>query len=240
MRVVIVDDNEIEQLNLLTLLESMREVKVVGQAKDLASAKALIEAEKPEAIFLDIALGRETGFELLEKLAEKPLVVFTTLHQEYAVKAFEVKAVDYLVKPITVERLKRAVERLSDALAQKATQTTLDLTDLLVFKKGAERYLVTVESIAAICGDRDYTQVVTSEGKEYLDDRRMRDWQALLPGKYFPSLDRSTIVNLAEVASYHPTSEGGALNWRNSPKPLEIGKAAFKRLEECMHRGAGE
>ncbi|CAN5563837.1 LytTR family DNA-binding domain-containing protein [soil metagenome] len=240
MRVVIVDDNEIEQLNLLTLLETMREVQVVGQATDLASAKALIVVGKPDAIFLDVALGRETGFDLLEELVVKPLVVFTTLHQEYAVKAFEVKAVDYLVKPITKERLRRAVDRLAGALAHKAAQTALDLTDLLVFKKGAERYLVAVESIAAICGDRDYTQVVTAEGKEYLDDRRMRDWQTLLPGKYFPALDRSTIVNLGEVASYHPTSEGGALNWRNSPKPLEIGKAAFKRLEECMRHGVEE
>ena len=240
MRVVIVDDNEIEQLNVQTLLEGMREVKIVGQATGLATAKALIASEKPDAIFLDIELGRGTGFELLDQLPVKPLVVFTTLHREYAVRAFEVKAVDYLMKPVTEDRLRRAVERLGDALALKATQTTLDLTDLLVFKKGTERYLVAVESIAAICGDRDYTQVITAEGREYLDDRRMRDWQDLLPGKYFPALDRSTIVNLGEVASYHPTSEGGSLTWRNSPKPLEIGKAAFKRLEECMRHGVGE
>lgn len=238
MRVAIIDDNEIEQLNLLTLLEHVREVKVVGQARDLASAKTLIATEKPDAIFLDIQLGRENGFQLLDELAVKPLVVFTTLHREYAVQAFEVKAVDYLVKPIGEERLRRATDRLADALAQHVTPAALDLSDLLVFKKGAERYLISVESIASIRGDRDYTLVIAADGREYLDDRRMRDWQATLPAKYFPLLDRSTIVNLTEVASYHPTNEGGVLNWRNSQTPFEIGRVAFKRLEECMHRTA--
>lgn len=237
IRVALVDDNEIDLLNLRTLLESQPEIKVVGEAGSLAAARDLIETAKPEAIFLDIQLGRETGFALLEELTRPPLVIFTTLHREYAVKAFEVKAVDYLVKPIAEERLCRSVGRLRGALAAQTRPMAVELADLLVFKKGSERFLVAVDKIASIRGDGDYTQVVITDGREFLDDRRMREWQEILPAKHFPTLDRSTIVRLAEVASYQPTAEGGILVWRNSPTPLAIGRAAFKRLEECFLRG---
>jgi len=236
MRAAIVDDNPLDRLNLRTLLEQVSHVRVVGEAEDLAGGKALLAREKPEAVFLDVRLGQANGFALLEDLAERPLVVFTTLHRQYAAQAFEVEAADYLLKPITQERLARTLHRLAVSLDRQGVSPPCEPGDLLVFRQGDERRVIAVERISAVCGDGDYTRVLTSEGPEYLDDRRMRDWQAMLPPKLFRALDRSTIVNLAQVSSYRQNGEGGALTLHNISQPLEIGRSAFRRLEEFMHR----
>ncbi|AHF92340.1 response regulator of the LytR/AlgR family [Opitutaceae bacterium TAV1] len=241
MRLAIIDDNPIDRMNLRTLLLAHPTAEIVGEAADLASARLLIRQHRPDAIFLDVQLGRENGFSLLEpdNPEKPPLVVFCTLHKHYAADAFDADAVDYLLKPIMPERLARALQRLDAASPAGAGQagaapSPLDLDDLLAFRYGDERRIMEVSRIATISGDRDYSKVVTSDGREYLDNRRLRDWQRLLPPKRFQMLDRSTIINLAEVVSWRETDEGGELTLRNARRPFPIGHAALRRLEEFL------
>ena len=243
MRIALVDDNPIDRMNLRTLLQADPRVEFVGEAESLTSGLGILETLKPEVLFLDIELGCENGFRLLDSPWRAPCIVFTTLHQHYAVKAFEVQATDFLVKPIVPARLTRAlnrVERELDTEQEAKAPEMLATGDLLVFKLGTERRVLTVERIAWISGDRDYTRVVAFDGKEYLDNRRMRDWQQILPAKLFRVLDRSTIVNINEVAAYRPTINGGQVTMRNATAGMLIGHAAFKRLEECLDRSRSE
>lgn len=235
MRTAIVDDNPIDRLNLRTLLEHSCEVDILGEAGSLVEGRSLIESARPDVVFLDVRLGRETGFHLLESLNQKPRVIFTTLHREYAFPAFEVEALDFLHKPVTLERLQRSLRRMTASAAASEVAPVLDPTDLLVFRQGNERRVIEAGRIVAIVGDRDYTRVLTAPDMECLDERRMRDWQKLLPPKMFQLLDRSTILNLRQIASYRQTSEGGIVVLRNYPSPLRIGVTAFRRLEGILH-----
>lgn len=241
MRIALVDDNPIDRINLRSLLSEHSRVRLVGEAADLEAARSMLADARPDALFLDVELGRENGFRLLDAPWLPPRIVFTTLHQHYAVEAFEVQAVDYLLKPVMPERLDRALARLfqatdiSHAAGEKRVgESPRAPDDLLVFKQGNERRVLPVSKIVWITGGRDYTRVVTADGKEYLDTRRMRDWQAILPPKLFQLLDRSTIVNLGEIASYRPTHGGAQVMTRNGNSATAIGAAAFKRLEECL------
>lgn len=228
MRLLLVDDNPVDRMNLRVLLGAHPGMEIVGEAENLAMAKTLVERHRPDALFLDVELGWENGFNLLQALKPVcPPIIFCTLHTRYAAEAFEVEAVDYLLKPIMPERLARALARLKSTAAVRM----LALDDLIAFKSGNERRIVSVDRIATIVGDGDYSRVLVSEGKEYLDNRRLRDWQQVLPEKYFQALDRSTIVNLAEVSSFRPTGEGGELNFRNVGRSFPIGRAALRRLE---------
>ncbi len=235
MRVVMIDDNPVDRLNLRTLLGLVGEVEIVGEADTLATGCALVESQQPDLIFLDVRLGRETGFQLLERLRGKPRVIFTTLHREYAFPAFEVEAHDFLLKPVGPERLQRALQRAVASLSH-APARPLDLADLLVFRLGDERRVVEVERILAIMGNRDYTRILASPRMDCLDQRRLRDWQELLPAPTFQMLDRSTILNLRQIDSYRQTPEGGVVTLRNHPAPILIGAVAFKRLEALMHQ----
>ncbi|MET0263045.1 MAG: LytTR family DNA-binding domain-containing protein [Rariglobus sp.] len=243
MRIAIVDDNPIDRMNLRTLLEADKRVEFVGEADCLAAAREMIKRVRPEVLFLDVELGRESGFQLLDVPERPSRVVFTTLHHHYAVDAFDAQATDYLLKPVMPARLDRTLTRLAQiGAAASAAKPSLasqpmEIEDLLVFKQGGERRVLAVGKIAWITGDRDYTRVLTADGKEYLDTRRMRDWQQILPARFFQLIDRSTIINLGEIAAYRPTPSGGRVSMRNSTVEMVIGPAAFKRLEECLDCG---
>ena len=107
MRAVIVDDERLARVELFRLLEAHRSVEVVGEARNIQEARALILDLKPELIFLDIQMPGGTGFDLLEQLDVVPLVIFTTAFEQWAIRAFEVNALDYLQKPIAPERSRR-------------------------------------------------------------------------------------------------------------------------------------
>lgn len=235
MKVAIIEDNEIDRLNLRTLLEGHPGVEIAGEAATLEEAVTLLERERPDAIFLDVCLGRQKGFKVLEHVRVHPLVVITTSHPEFALKSFDVEAVDYILKPVEEEALARAVQRLMKRGAQSETPR-LEPADMQMFMASDGMQLVPVEQIQAIVGDRIYTRVLVRDGREFLHNRPLREWRRLLPEKTFKTLDRSTIVNLREIAS---VSEAGGcscrqVGFRDSMHKLCLGETALKALRELV------
>lgn len=234
MRVVIVEDSEIDRLNLKTLLEDHADVDIAGEAESVESAAALIDLEKPDALFLDVHLGRQKGFKIFDKCSVRPWTVITTSHPHYALQGFEIAAVDYLLKPVMEDTLARALDRLRRRLVVEAAELSpgqLALDDMQGFKLGLDWYLIPIGQIQAIVGERMYTRVLVSDGREFLHNRPLREWQEVLPG-VFKKLSRSTIVNLSEIRML---KDGGALSgqeiaFRNSPHKLVLGSVALKTL----------
>lgn len=237
MRAAIVDDEEIDRLNLKTLLEDHPDVDLAGEADTLEAAVALIEREKPDAVFLDVHLGRQKGFRALETAKFRPQVVITTSHPHYALKGFEIDAADYLLKPVMEDTLARALGRLRARLAAataRAEPGRLAPEDVQAFKLGDERHLIPVGQIQAIVGERIYTRVLVRDGREFLHGRPLREWRELLPEKLFKPLDRSTIVNVAEIQVVRGGGEcaGQQISFRDSPHRLCLGEVAMKALRD--------
>ena len=238
MRVAIIEDSEIDRLNLRTLLEDHADVEIAGEADTLESAAKLIDNEKPDAVFLDIHLGRQKGFRALEQARHRPQVVITTSHPHYALQGFEIDAADYLLKPVMEEALDRALARLRTRLGAKAgaeAEPKLDLTDMVAFKQADGIHMLPVEQIQAIVGERIYTRVLVRDGREFLHNRPLREWRNLLPD-VFKTLDRSTTVNLREVQT---VKEGGEptshqVLFRNSSHKLVMGDVALKALRDLF------
>lgn len=233
MRAVIVDDNEIDRLNLNVLLQGCAGLTVTGEASTLELAAALVEKEKPDVIFLDIHLGRQKGFSVLDKISCKPQVIITTSHPHYAVKGFEIDAVDYLLKPVMEDTLMRAVRRLGIRHGSSpCAEPRLEPDDVQLFKQPDGLHVIPVAHILAITGERIYSRVLVQDGREFLHNRPLREWKELLPEKQFKVLDRSTIVNISEVKSIctEPGKEGCPVSFRNSSRIVFIGDAGLKTL----------
>ena len=224
VRALIVEDSREDLLNLRALLEQVPEIEIVGEAHTLGAALAAATETTPGVVFLDIELGPHNGFDLLEHLPDATRVIFTTVHTGYGANAFDVNATDYLVKPITEDRLLRALAKLRSPEAAP-------LTKVQVYRGGGERHRLALEAVAAIIADRDYSKVICGS-REYTDHRRFSEWSELLADQNFAQLDRSTLVRLDLVHTWQPFGAGLKLKLRNSPVELELGRAAAKRFAE--------
>ena len=224
MRALIVEDSREDLLNLRALLEQVPEIEIVGEAHTLDAARAAATETAPDVVFLDIELGADNGFDLLEYLPGSTRVIFATVHTGYGANAFDVNAADYLVKPIAEDRLLRA-------LAKLRTPEAAPLTKVQVYRGGGERHQLALEAVAAIIADRDYSKVICGS-REYPDHRRFSEWSELLSGRGFSQLDRSTLVRIDLVHSWMPYGNGLKIKFRNSSVELELGRAAARRFGE--------
>lgn len=224
IRTLIVDDSPEDLLNLRSLLEAMGNITIVGTAVTLSEARIAAAIHAPDLVFLDVELGNENGFDLLGTLHKGSRVIFTTVHTGYGAAAFEVAAADYIVKPVSEERLLRALARLR-------SPDHLPVTRVQVYRGGSTRHELALEAIAAIKADRDYS-IVIHGSREYRDHRRFREWAELLAGHPFSRLDRSTLLRLDLVDTWTPYGYGLKIHFRNSTVELELGRAAARRFVE--------
>jgi two-component system LytT family response regulator len=222
MRVLIIEDSREDALNLRELLAAMPAVEFVAQAHSLEEARAVLEETQPDIIFLDIELGHESGLDLLPHLPRGARVIITTVHTGFGPEAFDANATDYIVKPVTEERLLRALTKAGTVSREAAAAVP-------VYRGGSERRQVDLETVAAVLADRDYS-VVYCGSRVLSDHRSLRDWSQLLDGHFFVQLDRSTLVRRDLVHSWTPYGRGLKLKFRNSPQEIELGRAATQRF----------
>lgn len=206
IKVFVVDDEPLARMRVKQLLmDYPGEVELIGEADTGKTALEQIDLLKPQAIFLDIQLPDFSGFEVLKQLSYKPLVVFTTAYQEYAIEAFETLSVDYLVKPLMPDRFKIAIEKLkmfsnSTSFPDiKALQTLLDSKSRkkissLPVKKKDRIILVDLEDIAYLKAEDKYVLVVLQNGKTHLVNKTISQLEEELPEAFFRA-HRSYIVN---------------------------------------------
>jgi two-component system, LytTR family, response regulator len=193
---IIVDDERLARKELRSLLSEFAEISIVGEAENLAEAVELIDKNKPDVVFLDIQLQNENGFDLLEKVEKTFKLIFVTAFDEFAIRAFEINALDYLLKPVNPERLAKTLERLLKAREKTDTiLRKLEYEDRIFLELGGRSKFLKVSSIKYISADGDYTQIFTSDGGKYLITKSLKEWEERLPEKYFVRIHRSTIIN---------------------------------------------
>jgi two-component system, LytTR family, response regulator len=234
VKAIIVDDERLARVNLRTLLAPHPEIEIAGEAVSCESALELIHIHKPQLIFLDIQLGGETGFDLLELIDNSIKIVFVTAYDEYAIRAFEVNAIDYLLKPVNPERLKVAVERaLKGDKAQKAEVKSYEYSDSIYVKLNnyASRF-IKISTITFIEPVGNYSRLVTIEGKHCLVLKTLKQWQEELPDNNFVRIHRSSIVNIEHVERIEKKSNTRHSAYlKNVPEPLEVSRRYAKKLK---------
>ena len=198
-RAIIVDDERLARKELRSLLTEHPTIEIVGEAESVTAAAELARSTQPDVVFLDIQMPGESGFHLLERLPVPCKVIFVTAYDAYALRAFEVNALDYLLKPINPTRLAAALARLSATAAPPAPARKLEYDDRLFLEIGERAQFLKLEQLVCLRAAGDYSELVTTDGKVALILKSLKEWEERLPEKHFTRIHRSTIINLEYV-----------------------------------------
>ncbi len=200
LKAIVVDDERLARIELISMLKEFDNISVVAEADDVTSAITEIENHNPDVVFLDIQMPGKSGFELLDLVELNAKVIFVTAFDEFAIRAFEINALDYLLKPVNPERLKIAIERLDNKTIDKeATDKKINYDDHLLLNISNKLKFIKVNSIVSITAASDYSNIVLQDGKKGLTLKTMKEWERRLPIQYFCRIHRSNIVNLNYV-----------------------------------------
>ena len=230
---IIVDDERLARRDLRSLLSEFAEISIIGDAENLTEAVNLIQTHKPDVVFLDIQLSNENGFDLLEKVENNFKLIFVTAFDAFAIRAFEINALDYLLKPVNPERLAKTLERLLEIEEkQEVSWRKLEYEDRLFIEIGERSRFLKISSIKCIYADGDYTQILTDEGKKHLVTKSLKEWEDRLPEKYFVRIHRSTIVNLEFIEKVETWfSRSYQIYLREMKEPLTVSRRYASQLK---------
>ena len=197
---VIIDDEELARNDLKALLEDYEEIEIIGEAETAEEAKSLITKLNPDLIFLDIQMPGKSGFEMLEDIQTNAKIIFVTAYDEFAIRAFEVSAKDYLLKPVNKERLSRAIERIKQEQESESNiKTNLLFSDSIFLLVNNHYQFVKISSIVKITSAGNYSEIYTTSGIKGLVLKSLKEWEARLPSNYFVRIHRNAIINLEFV-----------------------------------------
>jgi Response regulator of the LytR/AlgR family len=239
LRTLVVDDEELARKVLRELLSAHDEIEIVAECKNGLEAVKAVSDHKPDLLFLDVQMPKLTGFDVLELIGTDISVIFVTAYDEYAMKAFEVHAVDYLLKPVGKERLAAALQRVNVRSSEKMPAPT-ELTatsrpsgqfaERLVVKDGTRVTLIPVAKLDYAEAQDDYV-ALASEGKKHLKQQTIASLEAALDPKQFVRVHRSYMVNLERVTRIEPYGRDSRVAVLSSGVRLPISRAGYARLQ---------
>jgi two-component system LytT family response regulator len=242
MRTLIVDDERLARNELKRLLEPYTKIEIVGEAANAEEALKLIEEQQPELLFLDIQMPGKNGFELLSSIEGKtPEVIFTTAYDEYAIKAFEFNALDYLLKPIDTERLKETIHRIEENQAQpeapahsnERAEKVLGENDQVFVKDGEKCWFVKLGKIRLFESMGNYVRLHFDDQKPLVLKSLNNLEERLDPNTYFRA-NRKHIINLHWIEKIEPWFSGGLLVTLQGGDKIEISRRQAIRFKELM------
>lgn len=235
LRVIVVDDELPAREGLRQLLATHADIRIVGEAAAPNDAVALIRKERPDVVFLDIEMHSATGFDVLEELPEPPAIVFVTAHSHYATKAYDVAAVDYLLKPVRPARLAETISRLEKRNATEAgphPPKHAAQPSLLRLKSGGRTVLLRTETIIALQAEKDYTSVFSERRAPLLASQSLGELEELVPSPPFVRLDRSLVINADRIREIETIDRSCTrLRLEGHPEAFLLGRTATARLK---------
>jgi|TARA_B110000259_G_scaffold22323_1_gene22935 two-component system LytT family response regulator len=243
MRAIIIDDERLARKELNNLLENYPEIEIVDQAVNADEALEKIIQLDPDLIFLDIQMPGKTGFELLEELEKVPKVIFTTAYDEFAIKAFDVNALDYLLKPIQEERLKDAITKVlavqASALAERAQEGVseikqqLGMNDQVFVKDGDRCWFISLKEIRLFESDGNYIKVYFNNVKPMIH-KSLNALDEKLDERSFFRASRKHIINLSWIETIETWFNGGLLVQLKGGEKVEVSRRQAARFKEKM------
>lgn len=245
MRAIIVDDERLARKELNSLLEEYNDIEIVAEASNADEAADVIESLNPDVLFLDIQMPEKTGFDLLEMLTTVPKVIFTTAYDDFALKAFEINAFDYLLKPIDPKRLEETVKKLSDYFAKEEKGKTEDKktvsneadkllgTDQVFVKDGEKCWFVKLADIRLFESDGNYVKVYFDTFRPLIH-RSLNALDERLDDKMFFRASRKYIINLKWIEKIEPWFNGGLMVSLKGGQKIEISRRQAAKFKDKL------
>ena len=240
MKVIIIDDEPLAKSIVKEYLQSYNDITVVAECSDgFEGMKAIMQYE-PELIFLDIQMPKINGFEMLELIEKPPAVIFTTAFDEFAIKAFELNATDYLLKPFSKERFDKAIQKHLSKPSITSAQPVIETAaqspgqqNRIVVKDGNKIKVIPVTQIHYLEAADDYVKIITAEGS-FLKKRTMNFFEQSLSIHQFVRIHRSYIVNTQLITRIDAYEKDSHIVLLNTGAKLPVSKSGYYRLKELL------
>ncbi len=242
MKIIIIDDEPLARIMVREYLQPYADTEIVQECNNGFEGLKAIQQHQPDLVFLDIQMPKINGFEMLELIENIPPVIFTTAFEEYAIKAFETHAVDYLLKPFSKERFDKAMQKFlqNKKTAVEQTQALLDTSsqsltnnNRIVLKDGSKIKIIPVSQIQYLEAADDYVKIFTAEGS-FLKKKTMQYFEDTLDKQLFVRIHRSYIVNTQLITRIDPYEKDGHLVLLTTGARLPVSKAGYLKLKEKL------
>ncbi len=236
MKALIIDDERLARKELTNLLADHKNVEIIGEAVNADDAFEKIDELKPDLIFLDVQMPGKTGFELLEMLDSVPMVIFTTAFDQYALKAFDVNAMDYLMKPIQPERLNESLVKAAEVFKEKKPgkeNKELTLEDQVFVKDGDKCWFVKLSNVRLFESDGNYIKVYFDNYKPMIH-KSLNALDEKLDSRSFFRASRKHIINLSWLESIEPWFNGGLMVKLKGGEKVEVSRRQAAKFKDMM------
>ncbi|MFZ4798447.1 MAG: LytR/AlgR family response regulator transcription factor [Bacteroidia bacterium] len=238
IRTVLVDDVEVMRITLKKVLSQFPHIEVVGEASTFDEARDAINSLQPDLVLLDIDLNGLTSIDLIGELNCTPKIIFITSHENFAVKAFELNAVDYIIKPISSKRISAAIDKITKPTEENNdgnsdNEETFQSDQIILLNFDNKMNFIKIKDINFIEAYGNYTKVNMDDGKLSITYNSIKNWDSKLPEDIFIQIHRSTIVNLLNVQKIEKwTNDTGRLYLKDIEKPFEISRSYFFQIKK--------
>ena len=240
IKTIVVDDERLARLELINLLKNFPDIEIIAEYGDPEEAIAGISESDVDLVFLDIQMPGKNGFEVLEDLESVPHIIFVTAYDEFAIKAFEVNAMDYVLKPVEEERLKTAVEKAVNVIQEEKAATKRDLekgvltgSEQVFIKDGEKCWFVHLRDVTLFESIGNYVRVYF-DGNKPLILKSLNNLDKRLSDKEFFRANRKHILNLKWISKIEPWFNGGLLVELKGGEKIEISRRQSAKLKDKM------
>lgn len=244
LRTIIVEDEELARKLLKTFLGDNEKVELIAECENGFEGVKMINELKPDLVFLDIQMPKITGFELLELLEHKPQIIFATAYDQYALKAFEFNAADYLLKPYSKDRLNEAVEKVVERVSNEGTESDIaekvadfpkeEYLERVVVKDRHKIHIIPVDQIRYIESMDDYVMIYTHDGR-HMKQKTMKYFEAGLDPKQYIRIHRSYIVKVEEINEIQQYEKESYIVILHDKTKLKVSKTGYKNLKDVLN-----
>lgn len=239
MKAIIIDDEPLARMMIKEYLQTYPHIEVVQECSDGFEGMKAIQQHQPDLIFLDIQMPKINGFEMLELIDNPPQVIFTTAFEEYAIKAFDAHAADYLLKPFSKERFDKAMQKLLQQhttvvpeVVETALQSALQ-SNRIVVKDNGKIKIIPVTQVHYLEAADDYVKIITAEG-HFLKKKTMQYFEDSLPPEEFIRIHRSYIINAQLITRIDLHEKDSHLALLTTGQRLPVSKAGYAKLKEVL------
>ena len=242
-KIIIIDDEPLARSIVREYLQKHPELELAAECSDGFEGVKAIQQYQPDLIFLDIQMPKINGFEMLELLDQPPAVIFTTAFDEFAIKAFEAHAIDYLLKPFNQDRFDKALARWKEQLSVDSEKNTRELLETasqspsqsqrIVVKNGSKIKIIPVQDVLFLEAADDYVKIHTAEGY-FLKNKTMGHFEAALDGQQFVRSHRSYIINVSEITRIDPYEKDNHVAILRSGVKVPVSRSGYGKLKEVL------